>query len=53
MSVQTEENNPRFKKDLATIPEWAEEKITQATIEQLEIWGDNILEANTLDEVFS
>jgi hypothetical protein len=42
-----------IQKRFGDLPEWAEEKITQATIEQLEIWGDNILEANTLDEVFS
>jgi hypothetical protein len=34
------------------IPLWVQEKITQATEEQLEHWADNILDAATLEDVF-
>ena len=40
---------PRF----GTLPAWAIEKITQAQSEQLEQWSLRVLEASTLQEVFT
>ncbi|CDH43061.1 DUF4351 domain-containing protein [Candidatus Contendibacter odensensis] len=34
-----------------TLPEWAEQRLKQATTAQLETWGDQVLEAATLTEV--
>lgn len=34
-----------------TLPAWAEEHLAQASLEQLETWGDRVLEAATLAEV--
>jgi hypothetical protein len=30
---------------------WAEQRVSQATMEQLEAWGDQVLDAATLTEV--
>ncbi len=38
----------RFKK----LPKWAEDKLGKATALQLEAWGNRLLEAKTLREVF-
>jgi hypothetical protein len=35
-----------------SLPAAIESKLTQASIEQLEIWGDRILDAKSLDDVF-
>jgi len=40
--------NRRF----GALPEWAEERLTQAELTQLEIWADRVLDADTLDAVF-
>jgi len=34
------------------VPDWAEEKIRQATPEQIIVWSENILAANSIAEVF-
>jgi len=34
------------------LPEWAEERLTQAEPTQLEIWADRVLDADSLDAVF-
>lgn len=34
------------------LPEWVETKLTQAPTDQLELWADRILDADTLDAVF-
>ena len=34
------------------MPSAIEFRLTQASIEQLEIWGDRVLDVKTLDEVF-
>ena len=33
------------------LPEWAEQRLAQATVEQVETWGDRVLEAASLTEV--
>ncbi len=35
-----------------TLPEWAEAKLAAADSAQLETWGERVLEAATLDEIF-
>jgi len=39
----------RFK----TLPTWAEERILQGSDKELEKWLDNVLDATTLESVFS
>jgi hypothetical protein len=34
------------------LPEWAEERLTQADLAQLEAWADRVLDADTLEAVF-
>jgi Putative transposase, YhgA-like/Domain of unknown function (DUF4351) len=34
------------------LPEWAEERLAQAEITQLEAWADRVLDTDTLDAVF-
>ncbi len=34
------------------LPDWAEQRLDQATPEQLEEWSSAILTANSLDELF-
>ena len=34
------------------LPTWAEERLTQASLQELERWADRLLEASQLDEVF-
>jgi hypothetical protein len=34
------------------VPAWAEARLDAATTEQLEAWGDRVLDTTTLDEVF-
>jgi hypothetical protein len=36
-----------------TLPAQAEERLAQASLDQLETWGDRVLEAATLTEVLS
>lgn len=35
-----------------TLPNWVEEKLQQANAEQLEVWFDKALSANSLEEIF-
>ncbi len=35
-----------------SLPNWAEESLTQASTDQLERWAEKILDATTLEEVF-
>ncbi len=35
-----------------TLPEWADAKLAAADSAQLETWGERVLEAATLDEIF-
>ena len=35
------------------LPDWAEAKLTQASTDQLEHWADRILDAESLETVFS
>lgn len=34
------------------LPDWAEARLQEAALEQLETWSDRVLEAGTLEEVF-
>ena len=34
------------------LPAWAEAKLQEAALEQLEVWSERVLEAGTLEEVF-
>lgn len=34
------------------LPAWTEDRLTQATTDQLEHWAEQILDAKTLEEVF-
>ena len=34
------------------LPEWVEQKLTQASNEQLETWAENILDAESLEALF-
>ena len=56
LGIQTAEQNTlqrliqrRFK----TLPEWAVERITQASSVQLEQWLDNILDATSIEAIFT
>ena len=42
----------QIKRRFSQLPDWVEEKITQATTDQIEQWADNILDATTIEEVF-
>ena len=39
-------------KRFGLLPDWLPAKLGQAGIEQLEVWGERILEAQTLSQVF-
>lgn len=34
------------------LPEWVQKRLNSATPEQLDVWGEHILTANSLDELF-
>ncbi len=36
-----------------TLPVWVEAKLAAAELAQLEAWGERVLEAATLEEIFS
>jgi predicted transposase YdaD len=40
-------------KRFGLLPAWVREKITQANSEQLELWGERILDANSITDVFN
>ena len=42
----------QIKRLFGQSPDWVEEKITQATTDQIEQWADNILDATTIEDVF-
>ena len=35
-----------------SLPPWAEERLAQASLQELERWADRVLEAQQLDEIF-
>jgi len=35
-----------------SLPAWAEQRLEQASPEELEVWADRLLEAQQLEEVF-
>ena len=44
--------NRLLTRRFGNLPTWVTEKLDQASGEEIERWGDNILEAATLEEVF-
>lgn len=43
----------QLKLRFGTVPEWASEKLTNASLSSLEEWTERILDAQSLDDVFS
>jgi predicted transposase YdaD len=39
-------------KKFGSLPRWAEDRLDKATVEQLDEWGDRILDASTLEKIF-
>jgi hypothetical protein len=37
---------------IGPLPEWVEARLTQASMSELETWGERLLDAATLDAVF-
>ena len=44
--------NRQLSRRFGQLPGWALERLEQAECEQLEAWGERLLEAKTLEEVF-
>ena len=42
----------QLTKRFGTLPTWTEEKISQASRQQLEVWGERIFDVQTLEELF-
>ncbi|MBF0141665.1 MAG: DUF4351 domain-containing protein, partial [Magnetococcales bacterium] len=43
----------QLQRRFAAVPDWANEKITRAELSALENWSLRILDAHSLDDVFS
>ncbi|MBB1489648.1 DUF4351 domain-containing protein [Oceanospirillum sediminis] len=43
----------QLTKKFGALPAWANEKLLSASSEQLDIYGDKLLDAETLEQVFS
>jgi predicted transposase YdaD len=43
----------QLKKRFGPLPAWAQQNLDQATIPQLELWAERILDAETLSDVFA
>ncbi|MGN7611473.1 DUF4351 domain-containing protein [Magnetococcales bacterium HHB-1] len=41
-----------LQRKFSDLPLWVPEKLSKANAQQLEVWGDRILDANTLEEIF-
>jgi flagellar biosynthesis/type III secretory pathway protein FliH len=37
----------------ATLPSWVDERLAQASFAELELWADRVLDASTLEAIFS
>ncbi|MGN7613821.1 DUF4351 domain-containing protein [Magnetococcales bacterium HHB-1] len=42
----------QLQKKFGNVPAWADEKLKTADAKNLEVWGDRILDASSIDEVF-
>ncbi|MGN7614625.1 DUF4351 domain-containing protein, partial [Magnetococcales bacterium HHB-1] len=42
----------QLQKKFGTLPAWVAEKLTSADSNLLELWGDRILDAVSIDEIF-
>jgi predicted transposase YdaD len=42
-----------LSKRFGPLPAWAREKMAHADIEQLEVWGERVLDAGTLADIFA
>ena len=43
----------QLQRRFGPLPEWAQTRLSQADVTQLEIWGDRILDARTLEDVLA
>ncbi|MEO5347763.1 MAG: DUF4351 domain-containing protein [Magnetococcus sp. YQC-9] len=43
----------QMRRKFGQTPDWAIEKVTTAEIEQIDVWSENVLFANSVDEVFA
>jgi hypothetical protein len=41
-----------LRKRFGELPQWAEQKMLDADVETLELWGEALLDAETLEAVF-
>ncbi|HAT51407.1 MAG TPA: transposase, partial [Alphaproteobacteria bacterium] len=41
-----------MRRKFGQMPDWVTEKIKAAELEQVEVWSDNFVFANSVDEVF-
>ena len=42
----------QLTKQFGDLPEWAEKRLESAGTDMLEQWGENVLDAQTLEDVF-
>ncbi len=42
----------QMRRKFGQTPDWVIEKVKAAELEQIEVWGENVLFANSVDEVF-
>lgn len=42
----------QMKLKFGELPEWVQKRLDSATPEQLDVWGEHILTANSLDKLF-
>ena len=43
----------QMRRKFGQTPDWATEKVKTANLEQIEVWGENVLFANSVDGVFA
>jgi len=41
-----------MRRKFGQTPDWVTEKVKAAKLEQVEVWGENVLFANSVDEMF-
>ncbi|MEO5347701.1 MAG: DUF4351 domain-containing protein [Magnetococcus sp. YQC-9] len=41
-----------MRRKFGQTPDWVAEKVKAASLEQIEAWSENVLFANSMDEVF-
>ncbi|MBF0182418.1 MAG: DUF4351 domain-containing protein [Magnetococcales bacterium] len=43
----------QMRRKFGQTPDWVTEKVQSAKLELIEVWGENVLFANSVDEVFA